>query len=138
MNPWRFVLCAAAAASLGGCASVSFSPQAATVRLEPVPSAAVAIYQPKLIAKDGQTVLDGWVYRQFGAQTTTQSHLDVVFFDAGGGVLRLESTHFAPRDLRRGSHKMAHRGHYMVPLSHMPSGTASIQVRAHDTAEHQP
>lgn len=126
------------AAGLAGCASVSLPPGAPVVTLEPVPSQSVALYQPKLIEKDGRLMLDGWVYRQFGSATTALSHIDVAFLDASRRELRSELTRFAPPDLRFGSHKMAHRGHYTLPISAMPAGTATIQVRAHDAAEHQP
>lgn len=125
-------------AGLAGCASVSLPPAAAVVALEPIPSQSVAVYQPKLVEKDGRLMLDGWVYRQFGATTTARSHLDVAFLDASRRELRGELTGFAPSDLRRGSHKMAHRGHYILPISVLPAGTAIIQVRAHDAEEHQP
>jgi hypothetical protein len=55
------------AAGLTGCASVPLPREAASVGLERIPSKAVAVYQPKLVVKDGQLLLDGWVYRQFGA-----------------------------------------------------------------------
>ena len=125
-------------AGLAGCASVSLPPGAAVVALEPVPSQSVALYQPKLVEKDGRLMLDGWVYRQFGAATTARSHIDVAFLDASRRELRSVLTRFAPPDLRFGGHKMAHRGHYTLPIPAMPAGTATIQVRAHDAEEHQP
>ena len=125
-------------AGLAGCATAPLPPEAAAVTLDRIPSKAVAVYQPKLVVKDRRLLLDGWVYRQFGAQTTAQTHIDVAFLDAGGRELRSELTHFQPRDLRMGGHKMAHRGHYTLPIPAMPAGTATIQVRAHDGAEHQP
>jgi len=125
-------------AGLSGCASMSLPPEAATVALEPVPSKSVAIYRPKLVAKEGRLMLDGWVYRQFGATTTAATHLDVAFLDASGRELRSELTRFEPSSLRPGGHKMAHRGHYTVPIPAMPAGTATIQVRAHDAENHQP
>lgn len=124
--------------ALAGCASVRLAPEAAAVALDPIPSRAVALYQPKLVEKDGRLMLDGWVYRQFGATTTAETHIDVAFLDATGRELRTEVIGFSPPDLRRGSHKMAHRGHYTVPISAMPTGTATIQVRAHDAERHQP
>lgn len=127
-----------AMAGLAGCASVPPPPGASGVVLAPVPSKAVALYQPKLAAENGQLRLDGWVYRQFGAQTTAQTHIDVAFLDTAGRELRTELARFEPPDLRRGSHKMANRGHYVVPIPVMPRGTATIQVRAHDAPEHQP
>ena len=127
------------AAGLAGCASVPLPPEAAAVTLDRIPSKAVAVYQPKLVVKDGRLILDGWVYRQFGVQTTAQTHIDVAFLDAAGRELRSEVTYFAPRDIRRGGgHRMAPRGHYTLPIPAMPAGTATIQVRAHDSAEHQP
>jgi len=117
---------------VAGCASVPLPPEAAVVRLIPEPSKSVAVYQPKLIVKDGRLILDGWVYRQFGAQTTAKSHIDVAFLDAAGRVLRCDTVQFAPRDLRGGSHRMQPRGHYVLPIAVLPAGTVSIQVKAHD------
>lgn len=126
------------AAGLSGCASVPLPPEAAVVTLDRIPSKSVAVYQPKLVVKDGRLLLDGWVYRQFGAWTTTQTHIDVAFLDAAGRELRSEVTDFTPRDIRQGGgHRMAPRGHYTLPIAAMPAGTATIQVRAHDSAEHQ-
>lgn len=125
-------------AGLGGCASVSLPPEAAAVALEPISSQSVAVYQPKLVEKQGWLMLDGAVYRQFGASTTARTHIDVTFLDASRRELRSELTRFTPAELRRGSHKMAHRGRYTLPIPAMPDGTAIIQVRAHDADEHQP
>lgn len=125
-------------AGLAGCASVPLPPEAAAVTLDRIPSKSVAVYQPKLVVKDGRLLLDGWVYRQFGSQTTARSHIDIAFLDDSGRELRSEGTYFAPRDLRMGGHKMAHRGHYTLPIPAMPAGTATIQVRAHDDEGHQP
>ena len=120
--------------TLSACASVHLPPEVAAVTLERIPSQAVAIYQPKIVMKDGQLLLDGWVYRQFGAATTAQSHLDIAFLDPSGRELRRETTNFAPRDLRGGGHRMQPRGHYTLPISSMPAGTIKIEVRAHDGA----
>lgn len=125
-------------AALAGCAAVPLPQEAATITLERMSSKAVAIYQPKLVLKDGGLVLDGWVYRQFGAETTAQTHLDVAFFDAAGRELQRALTHFQPRVLQMGSHKMAHRGHYTLPIPALPADTARILVRAHDDFDHQP
>ncbi len=124
---------------LAGCTSVPLPPEAAAVVLVPVPSKSVAIYQPKLVVKDGRLMLDGWVYRQYGAWTTARSHLDIVFLDASGREWRSELTYFAPRDLPRGGgHRMQPRGHYTLLIPAMPPGTARIEVRAHDGQHDEP
>ncbi len=123
------------AAGLAGCASAPLPPEAAAVALVPAPSKFVAIYQPRLVVKDGRLLLEGWVSRQYGARTTAQSHLDIVFLDPSGRVLRSAVTYFAPRDLR-GGHWMQPRGHYSLPIPVLPAGTARIQVTAHE-GEHQ-
>ena len=136
MNPKRFILPAAALA-LAGCASTPLPPGAAAVRLDRTPSKSVAVYQPKLVVKDGGLLLDGWVYRQYRAETTMQTHIDVVFLDASGRELRSEVTYFSPREIRRrGGHRMAPRGHYTRAIPELPVGTATIHVRAHD-GEHR-
>jgi hypothetical protein len=137
MNSLRLCF-AVGVAGLAGCSSVPLPRAAATVNLGRLPSESVAVYQPRLVVKDGQLMLDGWVYRQFGAQTTARTHIDVAFLDASGRELRSELTRFAPRALRMGNHKMAHRGHYTLPIPALPAGTDTIQVRAHDADEHSP
>lgn len=126
-------------AGLTGCVSAPLPPEAAAVMLDRRSSEAVAVYQPKLVVKDGLLLLDGWVYRQFGARTTARTHIDVAFLDAAGRELRSEVTDFTPRDVRlRGGRRIVPRGHYTLPIPSLPAGTATIQVRAHDSAEHQP
>jgi|JI10StandDraft_1071094.scaffolds.fasta_scaffold22734_3 hypothetical protein len=132
MNPSR-LLPLAAAAFLGGCASVSLPPETAAVPLVPVSSKSVAIYQPKLLRTATGFVLDGWVYPQFGVTTTAKSHLDVIFFDSAGRELKNQSVSFLPGDLRRtASHRMQPRGYYQLPFSALPAGTARVEIHAHD------
>ena len=137
MNSWGlcFVF---GVASLAGRASVPLPPAAATVNLDRSPSQSMAVYQPKLVATGGRLMLDSWLYRQFGAQTTARTHIDVAFLDESGRELRSELTRFAPRALRMGSHKMAHRGHYTLPIPALPAGTDTSQLRTHDADEHSP
>lgn len=125
-------------AACAGCATLPLPPKAAVITLERVSSTAVAVYQPKLVVQEGELLLDGWVYRQYGAQTTAQTHIDVAFLDVNGRELHRELTYFRPHDLRTGTHRMAHRGHYTLPIPAMPAETAKIQVRAHDALAHQP
>jgi len=120
---------------LGGCTSARLPPEAAAETLVSVPSAAVALYPPKLLATDGRLTLDGHVFRQNAARTTAKSHLDIALFDANGKVLLSETVSFAPRELRAGtSRTMAQPGHYKLPLGELPAGTVRIEVRAHDEA----
>lgn len=127
------------AIGLAGCASVPLPPEAAALVLIPVPSQSVAIYQPKLVTKDGRLMLDGWVYRKYGAWTTAQSHLDIVFLDASGRERHSELTYFVPRDLPAGGgHRMRPRGHYTLLIPAMPPGTTRIEVRAHDGQHDEP
>ena len=134
----KVMLLLAGVAALTGCATASTPRVAPGIALQPRSSRAVALYQPRVAEDNGTLMLDGWVYRQFGATTTKQTHIDVTFFDENGYELRRVVARFTPNDLRRGSHKMAHRGHYTLPISDLPAGTAAIQVRAHDAPEHQP
>ena len=133
----RSFLATIAIVGLFGCASVPLPPEAAAVTLVPVPSKSVAVYQPKFIVVEGRLNLDGYVYRQFNAETTARSHIEIVFFDVTGRELHREMTDFSPRDLRHGGHRMQPSGHYSVPISVMPLGTVKIQVSAHDR-EHSP
>lgn len=116
---------------LAGCASVPLPPDAVAVSLVPIPSSSVKIHRPRFRVEEGLLKLEAYALRQFDATTTADTHVDIVFLDASGRQLAVETTHFNPRSLWR-SHKMPQpHGYFLVPV-HLPVGTKTIEVRAHD------
>jgi hypothetical protein len=118
---------------LAGCTSVPPPLEAANVALVAVSSNSVAIARPKLVISKNQLTLDGYVTRQFGAFSTSRSHLDIVYFDASGHELRTETADFFPRDLGRSSSRFGTpKGRFKLPISDLPPEVVKIEVRAHD------
>jgi hypothetical protein len=81
--------------------------------------------------KSGPLVVKGYVVKRLEARDTTQTHLDVTLFDAGGAVLRHTVEHFEPRQIPR-RHRRPDYASYSVPLDPLPDGTVRIEVRAHE------
>jgi hypothetical protein len=118
--------------ALSGCASIPLPPQAAGIALVPVPSAAIEIHRPRLVMKNGQLQLEVYVFRQFGAATTADSHVDIVFLDAAGAVLLITTSGFTPRTLPRSLRGPQPHAYILVPVLQLPGGTRAIEVRGHD------
>ena len=87
--------------TLAGCASGPLPLDVANVTLVPVPSAAVEVHRPKFRIKNGDLKLEGYVFRQPNAETTADSHIDLVFLNGAGRALRVDTTSFSPRSLTR-------------------------------------
>lgn len=64
-------------------------------------------------------------------QDTTQTHLDVILYDAAGLVLRSTMEHFEPRQIPV-RYSWPNYATYRVSLDPLPVGTARIEVRAHE------
>ncbi len=118
-------------AAFAGCASVSLPPQAANVQVVGMSSISVEVHRPRLMWKDGELKLEAYAFRQWTAETTANTHIDVVYLNAAGQALAEETTHFAPRSLPRTMRRPAPRGYLLKPTQ-LPIGTALIEVRAHD------
>jgi len=132
MKPCTCIISFVCLLGLAGCSSTSLPSEARSVALVRESSNAVALNVPEFAMADGRLTLNGSLYRQADAETTTKSHIDIVFLDAAGRVLRSEVASFAPRDLRLLPRQKA-RGYYSVSITDWPAGTASIRVRAHET-----
>ena len=71
--------------------------------------------------------------RQWKADTTADSHIDIVYLDDLGNQLRVETTNFAPRSLPRAARLPQPHASFRVPIQ-LPPGTRAIEVRGHDGA----
>lgn len=128
-NLWLIVL---ASAALVGCATPFRAPPDIThIKLEGADSPVVVVGKIWLERKGGPLVLKGYVLKRLEAEDTTRTHLDVTLYDAAGVVLRSTVEHFEPRQIPR-RHRQPDYASYSVPLDPLPSGTARIEVRAHD------
>lgn len=137
MNKYTGIIVLSAA--LTGCVA---SPEplpyaAAKVSLVPVSSANVTVRNPVLQMNAGSLLLVGFVVKVYEAETTENTHLDVVFLDGGRRMLGDRTTSFSPQRLITARRAPNRQGHYSVALEDLPPGTASIEVRAHD-GPHQP
>lgn len=117
---------------VSGCASVPLPPEAANIVLVPVPSAAIEVWRPRLRMKDGELSIEAYIFRQQGAETTADSHVDLVFTDAFGRVLMVDTTSFYPRSLPRASRLPQPHAYFRVPIVRLPNATRAIEVRGHD------
>ena len=95
-------------------------------------SAAVELARPVVkTGPDGYSI-SGFLTRQFGAVTTTHSHIDVQFIAADGRVLKEESVSFSPRELPPRMRLQAPSAQYELRVPELPGGTARIRVIADD------
>lgn len=102
--------------------------------LVPVPSPAIEIWRPKLRMKDGQLAIEAYVFRQREAETTADSHFNLVFTDALERELMVDTTRSNPRSLPRAMRPPRPHAYLspLVPISRRPPGTRAIEVRGHD------
>ncbi|HEX2851665.1 MAG TPA: hypothetical protein VHO24_00400 [Opitutaceae bacterium] len=119
---------------LTGCATATPSASSALV-VTGVASETLGVLQPKLVSKQGQLELIGWVYKMVGGPSTAATHLDLVFLDGADRTLSVKTVQFEPRILRH-ARPPAGRGHYTFSLDALPPGTVRIEVRAHDAPDH--
>lgn len=103
------------------------------IKLERVGSSVVEVDKIWLERKAGPLVLKGSVVKQLAAADTTQTHLDVTLYDSVGRVLRATVEHFEPRQIHHAWRRPGY-GAYKVVLDPLPTGTARIEVRAHEGA----
>ena len=126
----------ALAIALAGCVAPRAPlPKAAeSVVLVPVSSASVTVRQPALQMSAGRLQLTGFVVKVYEAKTTEQTHLDVVFFDSANRTIAERTASFAPQRLTSGRRSPSRQGHYALELAELPTGTARVEIRAHDSA----
>lgn len=82
--------------------------------------------------KSGQLAIEAYVLRQSRAESTADSHVDLVFMDALGRELMVDTTSFYPRSLPRAMRPPQPHAYFLVPISRLPPETRAIEVRGHD------
>lgn len=87
---------------LAGCSSVPLPPEAAAARVVPFSSTAIEVHRPRFVADKGDLELEVYGLRQRKAETTADSHLDLVFMDPQGRALLVDTASFNPRMLAGG------------------------------------
>lgn len=127
--------------SVSGCATPFRAPSdVAHIKLERRDSPVVLVEKIWLERKKGTLVVKGYVLGRLGAADTTQTHLDVTLYDESNRVLRSTVERFDPRQIPGVSsypqipgrrHRIAYAC-YKVTLDPLPSGTARIEVSAHE------
>jgi len=126
----------AASVVFSGCATAVLPSDAQRVTVIPKESAAIEVYRPKLVVKNGNLSLQALVFRQWKAATTADSHVDLVFLDAAGKELSVDTTNFTPRSIPTQVRGPKPNGYVSVPVT-LPPGTAAIEVRGHDGPHEQ-
>lgn len=131
---FRLFLAALAVLGLSACATpFRAPPDVAHLKLERADSPVVVVEKIWLERKKGPLVVKGYVVKRLEAEDTTQTHLDVTIYDAAGAVLRSTVENFEPRQIPRRSRRPDYAS-YRVPLDPLPTGTARVEVRAHEGA----
>ncbi len=127
-----FLALAILGGTFAGCATGSMPSTVAGITFRAVPSASIEIWRPKFRMKDGELALEGYVMRQQKADTTADSHVDIVYLDAAGRELAVDTTNFSPRSLARGTRLPHPHAYFLVRNPHVPPGTVAVEVRGHD------
>ncbi len=83
--------------------------------------------------KDGELKLEAYALRQSKAETTSDTHIDIVYLDVSGRQLGQEQTNFSPRNLPP-MHRLPKPHAYFLTSIKIPADTAVIEVRAHEGA----
>ena len=114
-----------------GCASYVVPSELSAVRLVGVSSAGVEIYRPRFIRQKGGLALEAYVMREFKGQTTTHSHVDIVFLDRAGRKIAEERANVRPADLPV-HWRLPRPHHHFIHAMNPPAGTEAVEVRAHE------
>lgn len=103
----------------------------AQIKLEISDSPVVLMRKIWLERKDGPLVVTGYVVKRLDVEDTTQTHLDVILYDAKGQLLRSTVEHFEPRQIPK-RYRRPDYVTYRIVLDPLPVGVARIAVRAHE------
>lgn len=106
-------------------------PDVAHISLAHVDSPAVRVVKIWLERKGGRLEVTGYAVQRFGAIVDDPTHLDIIFYDAAGGVLRSAEGSLEPWRKQRHFPSTASAA-YHIALDPLPAGTARIEVRAHE------
>lgn len=125
-------LLALASLLMAGCATpFRAPPEVAQIKLDRVDSPVIIVERIWLEQKQGPLAVTGYVIRRLGVADTTKTHLDVTLFDSAGRVLRSTIEHFEPRQIPV-RYRRPDDATYRIALDPRPTGTARIEVRAHE------
>lgn len=117
-----------------GCASTGMLPELARkVAVVPANSVAIEVHRPRLLLEKGNLVLEAYVFRQWKADTTADSHIDIVFLDAVGRKISVDTASFSPRSLPQTIRLPQPHAYMKVPVR-LPPDLTVIEVRGHDGA----
>lgn len=122
-------------AALTGCVAqpLPLPREAQSVVLQSTSSPSVTVRDPVLqMNADGRLRLVGFVVKRREAETTENTHLDVVFFDGANIPILERSTTFYPQRLTTGRRSPSRQGHYSLTFENVPADVARIAVRGHD------
>lgn len=86
--------------------------------------------------KEGVLAVEAYVMRKFKGETTTDSHIDIVYLDASGLQLAQERPDVTPHALPQTMRVTRPHAYFLIPVR-LPHGTAKIEVRADESA-HRP
>lgn len=118
--------------ALTGCATPFRAPSdAAHLQLDRTDSPVVRVEKIWLERKQGPLVVRGYVDRRVEGADTSDTHLDVILYNAAGRILRSTIEAFTPGQIR---HQRPHPdfASYHVVIDPLPPGTTRIEVRAHE------
>lgn len=135
MKTQTIILCCVLAGA--GCASTPLPPEAAGVALVPISSVSVELHRPRFRMKNGELMLEAYALRQWKAETTADTHVDIVYLDASGKQVAVETTNFSPRSLPASGVRGKPHAYFLIPIR-IPAGTRAIEVRAHDGPHEMP
>ena len=82
-------------------------------------------------------MIEAYALRQWKANTTVDTHVDIVSLDQLGNEIVRETTNFSPRSLPASGVRGKPHAYFLVPIR-IPPGTTLIEVRAHDGAHDSP
>lgn len=95
-------------------------------------SRSIAFYEPHLSYNNGHLLLSGAVYRQLGAFSTAQSHIEMSVFDATGRELLSNVIDFWPREISPRTSRWSPRANFSLQLDPLPMTAALIRLTAFD------
>lgn len=121
-----------AALTLAGCTTPFRAPSdVAHLKLIPIDSVTADIDRIWLERLDGELVVRGYAHRRLESAAVGDAHVDVIWRDASGRVLRQNTAPLAAPPAQVPGRPAAPSS-YRITLEPLPAGTAQIEVRAHD------
>lgn len=127
------------AAALAGCAVLSRGgPETAHIQLVKTSSPIVTVESLGFRREEDGVFLDGNVSKNPRADSTTGTHLDVVYYGRNGTPLAEESVRFTPGEIPARFRGVGGKVRYRVRVNHPLTGIGRVEVRAHEGAHSKP